>query len=112
MTPRILLAAASLLLLPLVPLADAETNCATTSGGVLACGSTTVECGVGTGTGSARAVVTWTLVVASDFESSTSTWTGTSAVLAGNAVCRIPGCTTATLYADDTLVDSHSHCVV
>lgn len=106
---RILLAA-SLALLPVVPLAAAHETCVTTSTGIRACGSANAECGVGTATGSARAVVAWKLVVESDFEESSSTLTGTAAVLAASAVCRIPGCTTATLYADGTLVDTHSHC--
>ena len=106
---RILLAA-SLALLPVVPLAAADEQCVTTSTGVYACGTATVECGLGAATGSARAVVAWKLVVESDFESSTTTWTGTTAVLADSTICRIPGCTTATLYADDMLVDSHRLC--
>lgn len=101
---------ATMLLLGLAPLASAHhTECKTVSG-YEACGSVNVTCGAATATGAATGVVTWRLVVTSDFGSGSAQLRAPAAQLAAQAPCGIPGCTTGTLYADNVYVTSHTVC--
>ena len=109
---RVVLLAAALALVPLaVPAQASHVECVITSTGFEACGSATASCAGGTAAGSADGTVTWTLVASNTVgQSASQSLRAPAATLAAPLGCPIPGCITATLYADGTKVTDDVLC--
>jgi hypothetical protein len=109
---RTLLLSATLALVPLaLPAQASHYECVTTSTGYEACGSATASCAGGTAAGNADGTVTWELVVSNSLgQSASRSLRAPAGTLAAALGCPIPGCITATLYADGTRVTQDALC--